>query len=264
MLLKIGNNQAGGIERGVYYFNIVDYPYISAIEMERISAFLKYEESYNRKTEIICEDDNILSAVNNAITRSDFYEKNYMPEEVEFVYHGTDIESACKILSDGKLLSAVKVYGKTGEELAYEKRESPWNDPADYFEYIMFCNGDDMTGDYLVLSDSFPGEDGLLKGSFNPCVRFYFRLKTLLQHPDFTFDGYHPAKIKDEIVLSDYLHSCIIPERYKNSISSQVCPELVGKVHYLSHDKLSLSDWNKMVYDFVIDYRCNHMNTEYY
>jgi len=64
MLLKIASNQAKGIERGVYYFDLVNYPQISAKEMERMSAFIKYEEFYNRKTEIICEDDNIVSAIN--------------------------------------------------------------------------------------------------------------------------------------------------------------------------------------------------------
>ena len=252
MTLKIANNQAKGIERGVYYFDLEDYPHVKAKELEAILAFIKYEKSYGRETEVICEDDNILSVVDNAIKSSEFSEINYTPKEVEFVYHATSIKATCAILSEGKLLSASKVYGKTGAELAYEKRNSPWNDPADYFEYIMFCNGDDMTGDYVVLSGDFPCEDDLQKGNFNPGVRFCFRYMDIVKHPGYRFDGYHPVKVKDEIVLSDYLHSCILPEQYKNELTCHILPGLETKVHYLPQDGLSISDWNNKVYDFVV------------
>lgn len=57
----------------------------------------------------------------------------------KFVYHATTYDSAKKILHSGRLLSAVKVYEKSGYELAKEKINNPWNDPADFFKYIMFA-----------------------------------------------------------------------------------------------------------------------------
>jgi len=39
----------------------------------------------------------------------------------------------------------------------------------------------------------------------------------MIKHPGYVFDGYHPAKIKDELVLTDYLYACIVPEQYKTN-----------------------------------------------
>jgi len=248
---KRHESAGAGIERGVYYFELSDYPQIADVELNIIRAFISYEKSYGRETEIICADNNVLSVIKDAVTRLDGTE-NILPLETdEFVYHGTGPNTARKILSCGKLLSATKVCGKTGEQLAYEKRESPWNDPADYFEYIMFCWGDNPTGDYVVLSENFPSEDDLANGNFNAGVRFYFQYNVLIRHPGHRFDGYHPIKVKEEIVLTDYLHSCIVPEQYKSKIESVVPPELAAKVHYLPQKGLSLDHWNKEVYDFV-------------
>jgi len=160
------------------------------------------------------------------------------------VYHATDIESAAKILSCGRLLSAVRVSGKTANELEYEKHDSVWNDSADFFEYVMFCWGNCVVGDYVVMSDSPDSE-------FTPGVRFYFRYSDLLQHPGHVFDGYHCIKIKDEIVLSDYLYACIVPEQQKSQLESFVMPELAAKIHYLPEDGLGIYDWSERVYGFV-------------
>jgi hypothetical protein len=249
--LKIGQKQGKGIERRVYYFDLINYPHITTKELEAMLAFIKYEKSYGRETIIECEDDNISTIVNNTATSDEFIKNNYISEKVDFVYHATCVKSTCSILLDGKLLSATKVSGKTGEELAHEKRNSLWNDPADYFEYIMFCNGDDMTGDYVVLSENPPSEDDLQKGNFNAGVRFYFLYNDLIKHPGYVFDGYHPIKVKDEIDLLDYLHSCIIPAQYKNVLYDYIAPELEAKVYYLPQDNLSISDWNNKVYTFV-------------
>lgn len=251
MIINISNYKATVFERGVYYFGLSDYPNITKKELNYVITFIKYEESYGRKTEIICNSEGILTIVNNAVARLDTDENIVLPEENKFVYHGTDITATREILSSGKLLSATKVYGKTGAELAFEKRDSLWNDPADYFEYIMFCWGDSPTGDYVVLSDNFSSKEDLIKGNFNPGVRFYFKYKDIIKHPGHTFDGYHAVKIKDEIILSYYLHSCIVPEQYRNELRGQIPSELVSKVHFLSQNKLGISTWNKKVYDFV-------------
>lgn len=248
MILNIAKTQkVGGIENGIYYFVAQDYPHISASELKNAVAFIRYEKLYGRETEIVCEDKQALELINNAAAHLDLTE---MPTE-KFVYHATDVTAARKILSEGRLLSAVKVRGKTGFELAYEKRNSPWNDPADFFEYIMFCGGDQMTGDWVVLSENTPCEDDLGKGNFNAGVRFYFRYKDLKQHTKHIHDGYHPIKVKDEIVLQDYLHSCIVPEQYKPELENHILPELSPRVFYLPQLGLGISDWAENVYNFV-------------
>ncbi len=255
MILNIGKHESiGGILHGVYYFNLWDYPNIDKIELKNIVAFINYEKSYNRHTEIVCDDEKVVAIVENAVKNPETVENILFADTTDFVYHGTGLYGAQKILSGGKLLSATNVYKKTGEELAYEKRDSLWNDPADFFEYIMFCNGDDMTGDYVVLSENFPSEENLEKGNFNAGVRFYFKSDDIIRHPYHVFDGYHPVKVKNEILLSDYLFLCIVPEQYKVELENLVLSELVPKVHYLSQKGMGLSQWNDKVVDFVKNY----------
>lgn len=252
MILNISNRNLTVIRKGTYYFELSDYPRIKDYEWNNIVAFINYEKAHGRQTEVKCDENTVLSVVNNAAIRIDGTE--YIPPIVEgdeFVYHATNVYATQKILSGGKLLSAVNVYGKTGEELAFEKRESDYYDPADYFEYIMFGWGDHLVGDYVVLSENFPSEEDLSNGNFNPGVRFYFRYKDIIRPPGHVFDGYHAIKVKDEIDLPDYLFACIVPEQYKREISNHVSPKLAVKVHYLSQKGLGLSDWNDKVYDFV-------------
>ncbi|MDD4774483.1 MAG: hypothetical protein PHZ09_12920 [Eubacteriales bacterium] len=252
MILNISDRNLTVISKETYYFELSDYPKIKDYEWNNITAFLSYEKAHGRQTQIICDDNNILSAVNNAAARLDGTE--YIPPVTdgnEFVYHATDAGAAQKILAGGRLLSAINVYGKTGEALALERREGGWYDPADYFEYIMFGWGDHLVGDYVVLSENFPGEEDLLKGNFNAGVRFYFRFNDIIKHPGHRFDGYHAVKIKDEIMLSDYLHACAAPEQYKHQLEAYIPPDLASRVHYLPQRGLGLSDWNESVYNFV-------------
>ena len=244
MILNISNHKPTVIERGVYYFNLSNYAHINTIELSKIRMFINYEKSYGRETEIICEDEAVIAAINNADSH-----KFMEPTEDLFVYHATNLEAAQKILSTGKLLSATKAYKKTGEELAHEKRDSLWNDPPDYFEYIMFCWGSSMTGDYVVSSEDNEGD--MENGMFNAGVRFYFRYNDLIQHPKCAFDGYHPIKIKSEIVLTDYLIACIVPKQFKNELEGYVMSLLVSRVHCLAQNELKLLDWNEKVSDFI-------------
>lgn len=252
LILNISNKNLTVIRKGIYYFELSDYPRIKDYEWNNIIAFISYEKAHGRQTEIICEDNNVLTIVNNTANSLDGTE--YFPPKVngdEFVYHATNVLAAQKILSGGRLLSAINVYGKTGEELTLQRREMGYYDPADYFEYIMFGWGDHLVGDYVVLSENWPSEEDLINGNFNAGVRFYFRYEDMVQHPGHVFDGFHAIKVKDEIILSDYLYACIVPEQYKNQIENHISPVLAMKVHYLPQKGLGIWDWNDRVYDFV-------------
>jgi hypothetical protein len=251
MILNISNHQFRLIERGVYYFTLSNYPHITEYELYDIIAFIRYEEQYGRKTEIICKDKNILATINDVLVHSEKIENISIPPYNKFIYHATDIKATQKILSEGNLLSAVKVYGKSADVLSLEKSNSLWNDPPDFFEYIMFCWGNDLTGDYVVLSENFPSKENLEKGNFNPGIRFYFKYEDIKLHPGQIFDGYHPIKVKDEIVLQNYLYACIVPEQYKTELGGIILPELTSKVFYLSQNGICLYDWNKKVFDFI-------------
>ncbi len=265
MVVYISNNTATVIERGVYYLSTPNYPHISTLELKNLLAFIEYEKLYGRQTEIVCENASTLAAVNNAIAHPEKMANSLLPAKIigctacshhgcltEFVYHATDLKATQQILSGGKLLSAVKVYGKSGEELSYEKRDSPWNDPADFFEYIMFCWGNCIVGDYVVMSDTPDGEQNEeSEGDFKPGVRFYFRYADVIQHPGHVFDGYHAIKVKEEIILSDYLHACIVPEQYKKELEYFILPELAARVYFLPQNRLGIFEWSERVYDFI-------------
>jgi len=255
--IKRESEEASIIKNGTYHYTLTDYPQVQEWEWNGIRAFIAYEKARGRQMEIICEDSNLLSRLNKEVNELDGTE--YIPpvEEAieEFVYHATNVNAAQKILTSGKLLSATKAYGKTGEEMAIERRESGWEDPADFYEYVMFGWGTHLVGDYVVLSEDFPCEEDFLKGNFDAGVRFYIRYEDIIKHNGHTFDGYHPIKVKDEVKLTEYLFACIVPEQFKEQIEKCVPEELADKVHYLSQRGLSLQEWNDKVVERIMQER---------
>lgn len=253
MILKIVDNNELIIKEDIYYFGLPDYPKVQDWEWNNILAFLCYEKSQGRETEIVCDDKELLERIWYTANKLDGTE--YIPPVTEaieqFVYHATNVYAAQKILASGKLLSATKVYGKTGKELAIERRASGWEDPADFYEYVMFGWGTHLVGDYVVLSEDFPSEEELAIGNFDAGVRFYVKYEDIIKHKGHTFDGYHPIKVKEEVVLSDYLFACIVPEQFKEQIENHVPQELVAKVHYLPQRGISLQDWNGKVVEYI-------------
>ncbi len=253
MTLEIVNDNKLIIKNEIYRFGLVKYPQIQDWEWNNIQAFLCYEKAKGTEVEIVCENEEILSFVRDAAYKLKGTE--YIPpiEDAveEFVYHATDIYAARKILDSGKLLSATRVYGKTGETIAFERRECEWKDPADFYEYIMFGWGTHLVGDYVVLSEKFFSEDDLRKGNFDAGVRFYFKYEDMIKHEGHTFDGYHPIKVKDEVILSDYLFACIVPEQYREQVRNCVPKELLSKVHYLPQKGLSLQAWSDRVVEYI-------------
>ena len=243
MILKIANDNRSIIKKGVYLFSLVEYPKIQDWEWNNILAFISYEKACGDKLEIICENDDIYIFPADTKVGADAIE--------EFVYHATNVDAAQKILSSGKLLSATKAYGKTGEELAIERKANGWEDPAHFYEYVMFGWGTHLVGDYVVLSEDFPCEEDFTKGNFDAGVRFYIRYKDIIKHKGHAFDGYHPIKVKDEVSLFDYLFACIVPEQYKEQIEKHIPQDLIAKVHYLPQRGISLQEWNNKVVEYI-------------
>jgi hypothetical protein len=266
MKIKIAQHEFPYIWDGVYYFVLSEYPRISPWELKKLLAFMEYEKRYGRsEIEIICENTDVLVAVNNAIAHPEIVENVSPPAKItectackqhgcltEFVCHTATIENAKKILSSGKLLSAIKAFGKTADELVPDKRNAA-GDPADYFDYIMFAWGNCQAGDRLVMErllDRLPNEDDVEK-NFTPGVRFYFRYNDIIRHPQYVFDGNHPAKVKYELVLADYLYACIVPENHRNEFEKLIEPEIADNIYYLPQNGLGIWDWSEKVYKFA-------------
>lgn len=265
MLIKIGKFDFTECWDGVLYKNLSDYPNITDWEIQSVLDFISYEEKYNRCCKIET-DEKILNAIENK--KSPYYagKRTAVPKKItectacpkykgcmtDFVCHTSPIENAVKILRCGSLLSPVLARNMTAEKLKSESRNAA-NDPEDYFFYIMFAWGNCQAGDRLVMERKlkrFPTEEDLSTG-FTPGVRFYFRYTDLTGHPDAEFDGVLPIKIKNEVVLKDWVNAVIIPEIYRNIIECHIPEELKDRVFFLENNCKDIWEWSEKVYEFV-------------
>ena len=251
---------------GIYYFGLSDYPNISNWELKKLIFLDEYEKSYGREIQIDCDNKDILEIVNKALIYPENYRKVQPPDKItectackykccltDYVCHTASVESAKSIILSGKLLSAVKAFNKTAFELVHDPRNAAGDTP-DYFDYIMFNWGNCQAGDNLVmermLNKSPEKQD--LSVNFRPGVRFYFKYNDLITHPLFVFDGYHTVKIQDELLISDYLFVCIIPENCKSEFENIVPDSIKDRVFYIKNDCKDIWDWSEKVYDFVV------------
>ena len=265
MLIKIGKFDFTECWDGVLYKNLSDYPNITEWEIQTILDFIKYEAKYGRSCEIEA-NNSILEAIEK--NKNIYYSgkriaipakltecracPTYKGCMTDFVCHTTPIENAVKILDCGSLLSPVKARKLTAAELKAENRNAA-NDPDDYFYYIMFAWGNCQAGDRLVMERSlkrFPTEYDLSVG-FTPGIRFFFRYSELIGHPDAEQDGVLPLKVKDEVILKDWVNAIIIPDAYRDIIRCHVPDNLKDRVYYLKNDCNDIWEWSEQVYEFV-------------
>lgn len=268
MLIRIRNYDCTEVWDGVFYKKLSDYPHITDWEVRTLIEFIEYEERHGRKCEIECGDEKLLCEIRNKIKERDKYINTPRPKlitectacphrkgcETEFVCHTTSLENAVKILQSGRLLSARLARGIPIEKLISEKRNAA-NDPADYFDYIMFTWGNCQGGDRLVTErrlGRMPNENDL-SINFVPAVRFYFKYDDLIKHPARCFDGVLPVKIKDEIVLSEWVYAIVIPKELQTQIEGAIPFELRSKVLYIENDCKDIWEWSEKVYRAITE-----------
>lgn len=266
LVIKIGDFEYTEVWDGVFYKKLANYPQISDWEIRTIIEFIEYENSYGRECSIECENTDLLNRINGQIKKKELYLAAPRPELLtectacpyrkgcvtDYVCHTTSLDNAIKIFECGRLLSAVRARQVPIEQLMNEKRNAA-NDPADYFEYIMFAWGNCQAGDRLVMERElgrFPNEEDL-STYFRPGIRFYFRYDELIKHPDATFDGVLPVKIKDEIILKDWVNRIIIPTSLKSKTEGSIPSDLKNRVTYVENDCKDIWDWSEKVYRIV-------------
>lgn len=266
MHIIIGNFEYTEVWDGVFYKKLSNYPKITDWEMRTLVEFIEYEEKYGRECTIECEDEQLLETVNKGIKNGSMYKNVERPKlltectacpyrkgcETEYVCHTTSIDNAIKIFQSGKLLSALKARNVSVEQLMSESRNAA-NDPADYFEYIMFAWGNCQAGDRLVMErllGRFP-EDEDLSINFKPGIRFFFKYDELATHPNAIFEGVLPMKVKDEIELADWVYRIIIPLNEENRVEKYIPDNLRDKVIYVENDCKDIWDWSEKVYKLI-------------
>ena len=73
----------------------------------------------------------------------------------------------------------------------------------------------------------------------------------IVKHPNAVFEGVLPLKIKNEVVLADWIHAIIVPEKEKNRIESYVPEALKEKVYYIENDCSDIWEWSEKVYEYA-------------
>ena len=226
--------------------------------------FISYEKSHGRECELDGEEQ-IVSKITEAMEQNN---RNRVPVPAkiqectacpkykgcmtDLVCHTSPVENAIQILACGSLLSPVKARKESAQVLMREARNAA-NDPADYFEYIMFAWGNCQAGDRLVMERKlgrFPDATDLSE-NFTPGFRFFFKYPEILRHPKASFEGVLPLKVKDEVVLKDWVHAIIVPLSEKENTERFVPDALKGKVHYIENDCRDIWEWSEKVYEFA-------------
>ena len=265
MLIKIGQFDVTECWNGVFYKKLSRFPDITDWEIQTVLDFIEYEKANGRSCKIEAEKD-IIDAI-------DRYRRIYQsgvhiapPEKIEectacpkykgcmtdFVCHTTSVDNAIKILDCGSLLSPVLARRMSAEKLRTERRNAA-NDPADYFEYIMFAWGNCQAGDRLVMERKlgrFPDENDLSIG-FTPGVRFFFRYDKLIKHTDAVFEGVLPLKVKNEVVLKDWVSAIIAPTNHYKALAVHIPEKLKSKVHFIPNNCKDIWEWSEKVYEYV-------------
>ena len=266
MLVKIGNFDCTEVWDGVFYKKLSRYPQVSDWEIRTIIEFVEYEEKYGRTCEIECDDESVLRKILDGMEHKEAYLSVPRPKLLtectacpyrkgcvtDYVCHTTSADNAVKILQCGKLLSACNARQVPVETLMGESRNAA-NDPADYFEYIMLAWGNCQAGDRLVMERSlgrFPDEHDLSVG-FEPGVRFYFRYEQLISHPNAICDGVLPMKVRDAIILEDWVYRIVIPMKLKAALEPYVPAGLADRIIYVENDCKDIWDWSEKVYRII-------------
>lgn len=264
MRIEIGQFEYTECWDGVLYKKLSDYPNITKWEIQNILDFINYEADNGRNCDIKTEE-NIIRAIEDY--RTNKTEDRILPPDkitectacpkykgcmTDLVCHTSSLEDAISILNCGSLLSAVLARKKSAKELKAESRNAA-NDPEDYFDYVMFAWGNCQAGDRLVMERKlcrFPDENDLSRG-FKPGVRFFFRYKDITTHPNAVFDGVLPVKVKNEVILQDWVHLIVVPSEYRTEIEPYIPVALSEKVHFVDRDGSDIWKWSEVAYEYA-------------
>ena len=270
MLIKIGEFECTECWDGVFYKKLANYPVITEWEIQTVLDFEHYEKQNGRDC-FIEADYNILKAI-------DEYKKTYesgkrvnVPKKItecvacpkykgcmtDYVCHTSPVENAVNIFKCGSLQAPTRWRGVSASVLKAEGRNAA-NDPEDYFDYVMFAWGNCQAGDRLVMERKmrrFPTEADL-SIDFTPGVRFFFKYDKIVTHPDAIFEGVLPLKVKEEVILSDWVDTIIIPSAEREAFEAIIPYELESRTFFLDNDCKDIWNWSEKVYEFLKNRKC--------
>ena len=236
---------------------------IQSWELEKLAKFIAYEQDHHRQTIVECEDHELKIQIHDYLQEHSYFPP-YRPSHQlvastydihkklvtsNYCSHTCTVEVAQAIFQTGKLMSAVKVFGKIGAELVTDSRNRSFLIQQDYFDYIMFGWSNTTSGYRLAMERLLgraPSEEELQE-KFIPGVSFHFLYEELIQAPGYIFDGYHVAKVRDSLDLNTFLYLCVIPSKDKACFEGLIPSQLQDRVLYLDYEGEGLQAWNTKV-----------------
>ena len=265
MHIEIGQFEYTECWDGMLYKKLSSYPNITDWEIQNILDFIKYESDNGRNSDIKAQAS-IIKAIDEFKEKHRSEDRLSPPEKItectacpkyegcmtDLVCHTSSLKDAISILECGRILSAVLARKKSAKELKAESRNAA-NDPEDYFDYVMFAWGNCQAGDRLVMERKlgrFPNEQDLSSG-FEPGVRFFFKYEDIINHPKAIFDGVLPVKVKDEVILQDWVHLIVVPAEYRDNIEAHIPDGLSERVHFEKRNGADIWKWSEIVYEYA-------------
>ncbi len=82
-------------------------------------------------------------------------------------------------------------------------------------------------------------------------ISFRVKYDKIVSHPNATIEGVLPLKIKEEVILSDWVDTIIIPSAERGAFEAIVPYELKSRLFYLENDCKDIWSWSEKVYEFV-------------
>lgn len=165
--------------------------------------FINYNYTSNYESIIISSEEDLIEA----LIMQDYCKEtgNKLRDyESKILVHSTTLENWEKILIDNSTLFSWNYLKETNRI----KEEMPignlLGDPREYSDFIMLGNGDNLAGEYVVMSK----EAGLIKcnecDEYQPGVRIYLNAEKLIEENKLLRDGVH-YKVYKSIDLKKYM-----------------------------------------------------------
>lgn len=82
-------------------------------------------------------------------------------------------------------------------------------------------------------------------------MRFYFKYEELIKHPNACSDGVLPVKVRDELILAEWVYAIVIPTALQKDLESVIPDVLKDKIIYIENDCKDIWDWSEKVYCMV-------------
>ena len=252
-----------------YFLTLSNYPEISNWELYQLYLFIKYESKHMRKVGIWCADETTGTSIKKYLCNTN-YDEIIKPNKLtactacnhngcltDYVMHIASIEDSKSIFRSGKLLSAYNIKNIVNDGDYINKRNAA-GDPIDYSDYIMLSWANCQAGDRIVVERKIghgPDEEELKK-YYEPAPRFYFKYSEIIKHNNAVFDGYHPVKIKDELLLFESLHCCIISVNLKEAFNNIIGDKIKDKIIFLQYSGENIWDWSEKCYKELLSKHC--------